>query len=249
MIIERRSAKIMASCGAKTDIAPFSVPFVWVRWMLCVAPALIIFILLLGILLDGCRTLIFVSDTMNNGNCAKYELDGRPPRWSAIISRWTMWHAFFACELAKRVLFLRRSRLRNFFAGMYIGLGLCALYSQGLSLMAHGIFGGLWFFVMAFETSFIWYPPCASRRPFRADRGGVAVNVLMWCLCWTLFILYFGGELDWIQDVRIGKLRVAALLQWVIVTFSQAIYFARASILVAEKRGTAEDHLSTQMPP
>jgi hypothetical protein len=229
---------------SRKNITPFSVPFGWARWILCVVPPLIVYILLLGIVLDGCRSFLFVSDTMNNRNCARYELDGRAPRWSAIISRWTLWHAFFLCELAKRMLFLRRSRLRTFFAGTYIGLGLCALYSQGISLMAHGIFGGLWFFAMCFELSFLWYPPCASCSPIRADRGGLAVSILMWGLCVTLFILYFGAELDWIPDVRVGpQVRVAALLQWVIVTFSQAIYFARAPILIAEKRRAASRNM------
>lgn len=214
----------------------FSVPLVWARCTLFVVPCLIVYVLLLGLLLDGCRAQLFVSDTMNNRHCVLYEAGGTEPRWSAILSRWTLWHAFFACELTKRILFLRRSKLRNAFAAVYCGLGLCALYSQGISLTAHGAFGGLFFLTMCCEFSMLWYPPCASCRPLRADRGGLAVSILIWSLCIFLFFIYFGAELRLLTDLRVGNVRVAAVLQWLIVTLSQAVYFVRAPIVLAEKR-------------
>ena len=167
----------------------------WARFFLIMVPNCVIYLQLLGILLDGCRSEIYVSDTMDEDYCL-HEVEGQQavPSASARLNRWLVWNYFFLCEALKRQVFLPKSITRNVFAGLYCGCGLCAMYFYGGA--AHVIFGTAYMLTGVLEVSVLWYPiwdPCCPacchwlwRRPgsMACDRkrrcGAIAIGVYIW---------------------------------------------------------------------
>ena len=221
----------------------------WARLLLFVLPPLAVYLMLLGLLLDGCVSgYRYLSDTMNNSFCL-----GEHDRWSARLLRWAVWHGFFAAALAQRALFLPRSRTRNAFAACYAAFGLGALYSgAAMHKQSHATLGGLFFITMLCELSALWYPVCSRRRSGEGRRcalhgGALAFSAVIWSVAVAFFVLYVGPEVaaGVFPEVMIGGAprsfdgaRVSVILQWLLITLAQVLYFVRAPILLAEARST-----------
>ena len=131
----------------------------WTRFVLIVIPMLVIYLQGIGILLDGCRREIYLSDTMDEDFCL-HEAEGPQAlvRASGRINRWLIWNYFFVNELLKRLVFLPKSITRNVFATLYCGCGLGAMYFFGG--VAHVILGTCYMLVGVLEISVLWYPCC-----------------------------------------------------------------------------------------
>ena len=239
----------MGGAGGTSATTVCELSLGWARLLLFVLPPLAVYLMLLGLLLDGCVSgYRYLSDTMNNSFCL-----GEHDRWSARLLRWAVWHGFFAAALAQRALFLPRSRTRNAFAACYAAFGLGALYSgAAMHKVSHALLGGLFFVCMLCELSALWYPVCSRRRSGGRGcvlhAGALAFSAVVWSVALAFAVLYVGPEVaaGVFPEVMIGGAprsfdgaRVSVLLQWLLITLAQGLYFVRAPILLAEARSTA----------
>lgn len=234
----------------------------WARFILIVLPTIVVYTELVGLLLDGCLTSLFVSDTMDDDHCIREVQTEEHPveaRASAYLNRLLIWHYFFLMEVLKRVVYLPPSITRNVFVVIYPVSGLLALYCRPHYYpVFHVIFGLNYMVTGCFEIPVLWYPLCGPplgpccpaccyclcRRPLHPDetcsrrrRTAILITVYIAVLSITFGFTFalpaFG--IPWIVFGPQPGIRIDAVLEWTLVTAFQVIHWCRAPTLAAAK--------------